>query len=122
MKNLSPAALSIFCFGCYMITFGSIFALFANQILPLFGFPPDHQPWIVVLCGIIAILGGYYVVAAKYELTPFFWATIPGRILVMCVCVLVVIRHGAPWQLILFAVPDQFGALWTYLALTAANR
>jgi hypothetical protein len=117
---MSNAAWSLFVFGIYMILCGVCFALLANELLPLVGFPPDQnptEPWARICGVIIAILGCYYLISARYELIPFMWATVWGRVTVMVVYVLFVLLDHVPWKLILFAVPDQFGALWTCLAL-----
>jgi hypothetical protein len=40
---------------------------------------------------------------------------------VMVTYILLVALEQVDWRLIVFAIPDQFGALWTYLALRKAK-
>lgn len=114
---MSPAARSIFVWGVYMIVLGLIFMVIPNAILPLIDYPQTHQPWVRVAATLVTILGYYYIVAARHELVPFFRATILGRFLVLVFYSIFVILGHIPWELILLPIPDQFGALWTYLAL-----
>ncbi len=123
---MSSAAKSLYVFGIYMIVCGTSFTLLPNVMLRFAGFPPEHdlmhQPWTQVCGAIIAILGCYYLVAAFYELVPFMWATIYGRAAVMATYILLVAMEHVEWRLIVFAVPDQFGALWTFLALRGERK
>jgi hypothetical protein len=110
---MSPAAWSVFGFGIYMIGLGIVSFTVPNLILVPLGFPPTHQPWIRVGASLVAIVGGYYMVAAWYELTPFLWATVVGRVLEF-VAFLILVRIGHfPRQLLLFVVPDEIGAAVT---------
>ena len=116
-SGMSGAAKSIFMWGVYMMFAGICFMLMPNVILPLLDFEADKEPWVLVGASLIAILGYYYVVAARHKLTPFFRATILGRFLILCWYGLLVVVHKSQWQLLLLAIPDQFGGLWTYLEL-----
>jgi hypothetical protein len=116
-KPMSGAARSIFVWGIYMMVSGTCFMLMPNVILPLLKFDVDHEPWVVVGASLIAILGYYYIVAAKHELRPFFHATIYGRIALLGWFLILIVMHKSRWEMLFLGVPDQFGALWTYLEL-----
>ena len=59
----------------------------------------------------------YYIVAARNEEIPFIRATVLGRHLVLVAFIVLVVMGHFRWQLLLFALPDQVGAVWTALAL-----
>ena len=121
-SQMSGAAKSIFVWGIYMMVAGVAFMLMPNVILPLLKFDLDKEPWVLVGASLIAILGWYYVVAARHELVPFFRATIVGRFLILCWYLTLVVMHKSPWELLVLAVPDQFGALWTYRELKKLDQ
>jgi len=114
---MSPAARSMFAYGLYMIASGLSFALAPNTFLPLAGLPPTSEPWIRVFALLVVILGLYYVMAARQELTAFFRITVVGRILMLAGLAALVVLGGYSWRLILFGVPDQLSAFWTWRAL-----
>lgn len=114
---MSHAAKSIYYFGIYMIFLGLAMFLVPNLLLKPINMPETHEPWIRVGASLVGIVGWYYMVAAKYELTPFIQATILGRHLVLVAFAVLVFLDHFQWQLLMFSIPDQFGALWTRLAL-----
>jgi len=114
---MSPAARTMFAYGLYMIASGLSFALAPNAFLPLAGLPPTSEPWIRVFALLVTNLGLYYVVAARHELTVFFRISLVGRVLMLAGLVGLVVLGGYSWRLILFGVPDQLSAFWTWRAL-----
>jgi hypothetical protein len=114
---MSSAARSIFVYGVYMIGSGSCFLIAPNAFLPLAGLPPTSEPWVRVFALLVAVLGFYYLVAARHELRPFFRATLWGRVLMLLGLAALAGLGGYSWRLLLFAVPDQLSALWTWTAL-----
>ena len=46
-----------------------------NTVLGLLGMASATEPWIRVLGVVVGVLGAYYIVAARAELTAFFRAT-----------------------------------------------
>ncbi len=117
--SMSPAAISVAVFGVYMIILGITYVTIPNKILPLFGFATETaiHPWVRVGSAMVGVVGFYYIIAARHEYTAFLRATIWGRVGILVVFVLLITLVDSPWQLIFLAIPDQFGALWTYLAL-----
>jgi hypothetical protein len=117
---MSPAARSVLAYGLYMIASGLGLALAPNAFLAPAGLPPTSEPWIRVFALLVAVLGLYYVVAARHELTVFFRVSLVGRVLMLVGLVALVVGGGYSWRLVLFAVPDQLSALWTWRALGRA--
>jgi hypothetical protein len=114
---MSPAARSMFAYGLYMIASGLSFTLAPNAFLPLAGLPPTAEPWIRVFALLVAIVGLYYLIAARHELTVFFRISLLGRVLMLLGLVALVVFGGYSWRLVLFGIPDQLSALWTWRAL-----
>ncbi len=114
---MSPSAISVLVFGIYIALVGAGFIFVPNTVLPVFKFPKTNESWIRVLGIVIALLGFYYIIAARNELTPFFWATVAGRFAILISFVLLVVTKKAQPMLIAFGVIDAAGGLWTLLVL-----
>lgn len=114
---MSHAAKSVFYFGIYMIILGITLFTVPNMMLKPINMPETHEPWIRVGASLVAIVGWYYIVAARNELTPLIKATILGRHLVLVSFAILVFLDHFQWQLLLFTIPDQLGAVWTRIAL-----
>jgi len=116
---MSKSAVSIFVFGVYLLAVGAVLILAPNFLLSLFAIPETSEVWIRVLGAVAAVLGYYYVEAARHEQTAFFRATVPGRLgVLVCFTAFVVLKMTAP-TFVIFGVIDALGALWTGLALRA---
>ena len=114
---MSPAARSVFVFGLYLAGLGGALMLVPNLVLAPFGFPPTSEVWLRVAGSLVAIIGFFFLVAARHELTPFFRATLFARSFLFVSLSGFVLAGLAPAQLILFGVIDLLGALWTFFAL-----
>ena len=90
-----------------------------NVLLGLLRIVPTTEPWIRVLGVVVAVLGAYYVVAARAELNPFTRATVWGRVLVLLGLSGLAALAWAPPAIVGFGVDDGLGALWTWSALRA---
>ena len=77
---MSKSAISVFVFGLYLLVVGSVLILVPNLLLSLFAIPETSEVWIRVVGVVAAVLGYYYVQAARNELTAFFRATVPAVI------------------------------------------
>jgi hypothetical protein len=77
--------------------------------------------WIGVLGFIIALLGAYYIVGGLYHLTALAWATVFGRLAVLLFFIVMTLLKQTKPPVILFGVIDAAGAVWTFLALQAAE-
>lgn len=113
---MSPPARTVFTFGIYVIGVGLAMMLVPGVIFEVLGVPTTGEPWIHVVGYLAAVIGFYYVVAARSEAEAFLRATVPVRVVSAVVFVGVAALWGY-WSIVLFAVPDLAGALWTWSAL-----
>jgi hypothetical protein len=87
-----------------------------NVLAGVFGIPPTDEPWIRMLGLLVLGLAGYYLVAARSELTVFFQASVTGRVLIGAGLIVIVSLWGY-WMAVVFGLTDIAGALWTRAAL-----
>ena len=118
---MSRAARSVFVFGLYLLGTAAVLVLAPNVLLGMLGIVPTTEPWIRVLGLIVAVLGAYYIVAARAELTPFLRATVWARAIVMIGFAILAALSLAPVALVGLGVVDGLGALWTWSALRAGK-
>jgi hypothetical protein len=112
------AAVSVFWFGLYAITFGISLATLPKAVMARLGFPRRQGPWMAVVGGGPMLIGLFYVTAALFELRPFFWIAVFARTIMFLVCMrLRFRRHDASGLLLVAALPDLLGAFWTASAL-----
>ena len=117
---MSKAAKRILVFGIFIVLVGVGLLIMPNVLLTLSGYPTTSEVWIRVVGLVVAILGYYYVEAARNELTSFFWASVRARPVVI-VCFIALVALGlAKRILILFGAIDLLGAIWTGLALRSS--
>ena len=119
---MSRAAQSVLAFGAYLALLGAGLFVTPNGMLAIFAQPPTQEPWLRVLGLVSAVLGFYYVSAARGEATAFFRATVPGRALGAVVFTALVLTNAAPRFILLMAGLDGAGALWTWSALRPPAR
>jgi hypothetical protein len=79
---MSPAARTVQLFGIYILSVGFILIVIPNVLLGVFGIPATDEPWIRILGLVLLALAGYYLVAARSEVTAFFQASVAGRLFV----------------------------------------
>jgi hypothetical protein len=119
--TVKNARVSILVFGIYMVVLGLALLVVPNALLSLFAYPTTTEIWIRILGFIVVVLGYYYIVAARFELTPFFRASVYGRpAVIVCFVVFVALGIARP-ILILFGAIDLLGAIWTGLALRSSR-
>jgi hypothetical protein len=116
------AAVSVFWFGLYAIAFGLSLATLPRPVMTRLGFPRRQGPWMAVVGGGPILIGLCYVMAALFQVRPFFWVLVFARVAIFLVCMrLRFRRHGASGLLLSAAVPDLAGALWTAAALSTSQ-
>ncbi len=118
---MSHPAKSIFTFGIYLAVAGAILVITPNTLFALFGLPSTTEVWARVVGLLTAILGFYFIQAARKEMTDFFRWTIYARTAVMVSFTAFVLLGFAGPPLILFGVVDLLGAIWTGLALRSSG-
>jgi len=119
---VSRAAVSVFAFGIYTVILGLALLVVPNVLLSLFASPTTTEIWIRILGFIVVVLGYYYIVAARHELTPLFRASVYGRpALIVCFAGFALLGMAEP-VIVLFGAIDLLGAVWTALALRYSQQ
>lgn len=116
---MSKSAFSLQVFAVYLFLVGTVLVVAPNFLLGLFGLPEAQEVWVRVVGMLALILGYYYSVAAKNELTPFIRASVYGRCSVILFFAVFVGLGYAPPVLLVFGVIDLAAAIWTALSLKA---
>jgi len=116
---MSHPGKSVFLFGLYMLLLGAALVLVPNLLLPLFGFALTDEVWIRVMGQLALYLGVYYVWAGYTERREFMAMTVAIRLSVPVFFAAFVAAGLISPVLLLLALPDLCGALWTWRALKA---
>lgn len=114
--NPKVVSRSVALFGVYLAAVGLIVLLIPNVLLTTMGLPNTDEPWIRVLGLVVLALGVYYIVSREDDATAFVRASVPIRLLAAAGLMVIAALSGY-WQLMLFALPDAGGAMWTRWAL-----
>jgi hypothetical protein len=117
MKTMSGSARTVFVFGIYLAVLGMGLLAAPGLVLAPFGLPVPQEVWVRVGGTVIAILGAYYVLAARHGLRTFFAWTVATRACVIVVFAVLVLSSLAPTVLLLFGAVDLAGAMWTWAML-----
>lgn len=113
---MSPAARSVYWFGVYLIVLGAGLLAVPGPLLAPFGIVPADA-WIRVVGLLAALIGMYYLLAARHEFMPIIQASVMARLLVLPTFALLIAMAGAPAALLLFGAVDAAAAVWTGLQL-----
>ncbi len=114
---MSKAARSVWAFGIYLAVLGIVLLVAPNVLLVLFTMPPTNEVWIRVVGMLVLIVGIYYYLAARNEMTQFLRWTVYLRASVIFFFVAFVLLGLTNPPLILFGVFDLLGAIWTWYTL-----
>ncbi len=117
MTTMTPSARTVFAFGVYLGMLGIGLLAAPGLVLAPFGLPAPQEVWVRVGGMVIAILGVYYMLAARHGLQAFFAWTVATRASVIVVFAVLVLSGLAPTVLLLFGAVDLAGAAWTWAAL-----
>lgn len=120
---MSDAARTVFAFGCYLLVLGPLLVVAPNIVLTTSGLPATAEVWIRVVGMLVTYFGGYYLLAARAELVPFFrWSVWFRSTVILFFGAFVLLGFAKP-VLLAFAAVDLLAALWTASALRhAAGR
>ncbi len=118
---MSKSARSIFIFGLYLGFLGIILLVAPNFLLGIFQLPSTNEVWIRVVGMLLFLLGVYYILAARKELTDFFQWTVYVRSAVIVFLTTFVLLGFVKPVLILIGVVDLLGAIWTHMTLQASK-
>lgn len=122
MSKMSAAARSLAVFAVYLIVSGFSLMFIPNTVLQLLGLPTTTEVWIRVVGTLTVIIGTYFVQAARFELRPFFWASIWGRLIFCMAVVSFALLQLGSGVLLLFGLIDLAGAAWTFFSLRSQPR
>ena len=114
---MTNSARTVFIFGIYLAVLGIGLLVAPGPLLAPFGLPAPQEVWVRVGGMVIAILGAYYMLAAKHGLRPFLAWTVAIRASVIVVFAVLVGTGLGPAVLLLFGAVDLAGAVWTWAAL-----
>ena len=104
-------------FGVYAITAGIALLVLPGFVLAALGFPPAQDGWVRVVGALAIFVGAYHVVGARNDIVPYIRATVWGRIGFAILLAGLVLVGLMPVPLLIFAVVDLAGAVWTAIAL-----
>lgn len=117
---MSNSARSVFVFGLYLAVLGIVLLVAPNVLLGMLFLPDATDVWVRVVGMLVLFLGFYYGQAARKNLTDFFQWTVYVRTTVIVFFTIFVLLGFANPPLILLAVVDLSGAIWTGLALRSS--
>ena len=110
---MSALARTVFIFGIYVVGVGLTMMLAPGVVFQVLGIPTTDEPWAHLAGYLAAVIGFYYIVAARSEAETFCRVTVPLRLVSAVVFVGIASLWGY-WPVALFAVPDVAGAMWTW--------
>ena len=122
LKSLTPSALSVLFWGIYLCTTGATLILIPALTLPLMGYPPSFDIWVRMTGLLTAVLGFYYIQAARHQIFPFFRWKIVGHTVGIVVMLSLYFNNLAPSPILLTALIDLGAALWTLYTLQKEKR
>lgn len=105
----------------YLGVLGILLLVTPNFLLGIFRLPSTNEVWIRIVGMLLFLLGIYYLLAARKEMTDFFQWTVYIRASVILFLVTFVLLGFVQPILILIGVVDLFGAIWTGMALRASK-
>jgi len=120
-EKMSKSARSVFIFGLYLDVLGIVLVVTPNFLLGIFQLPVTNEVWIRVVGMLLILLGVYYILAARKNMTEFFQWTVYLRLTVILFFTAFVLLGFVSPLLILFGVVDLLGAIWTGLALRTSK-
>ena len=119
---MNSVAVSLLVFGIYLIADGLGFTFAPNLFLGLIGQPEATEPYIRIAGVLLLVVGYYYIQVARADLRNFYMWTVQARVVVFLLFILFTLLQWAPPILVLFAVIDLLGAIWTFFAFRATSQ
>jgi hypothetical protein len=116
---MGRGAFSVFVFGIYLFAVGVSLVVVPNAFLGVAGLPPTGEVWIRVVGVLVLCIATYYTLAARAGITAFLRWTVGVRVGVTVLFTAFVALRLVAAPLLVFAVIDLAGAVWTALALRA---
>jgi hypothetical protein len=105
----------------YVLLLGAGLLLIPNSILSVFQIEETEEVWIRIVGLLLLGYGAYYWTAVRAEFRPLFEMSVWVRWGIVVGLVVLAFTVG-PWQLVLFALVDALGGVWTFFALRATPK
>ena len=118
---MSTPAKTIYYFALYLVGAGLTLLLFPRLPLVILSLEIEGLAWIRILGMLVLVFAYYYLNLARNEVTDFFRWTVHTRLLVPLFFAAFILLTGMKPVLMLFALGDLAGALWTAWALHGAG-
>ena len=118
---MSTPAKTIYYFALYLVGAGLALLLFPRFPLAILSLEIEGLAWIRILGMLVLVFAYYYLNLARNEVTDFFRWTVHTRSLVPLFFAAFILFAGMSPVLMLFALGDLAGALWTAWALHGAG-
>jgi hypothetical protein len=119
---MSPAARSIAAYAVYLFAQGLTLLLVPNVALRIFGLPETTEIWVRIVGMTVTFFAIYYVVAARYEVRPFFVVSVATRLSVPVIFLAFIATGLAAWNILLFTPADILFTAWTAFALQRSSQ
>ncbi len=116
-KSFTHPSGTVFWFGAYLALVAVLLFTVPGLFLSVLQLPPPSDPWIRVLAVPVFNFGVMYTAMARWAPSAVLSMTAVTRSWVIVAFGLLVVLDLAPPIVLLFAVVDLAGALWTFWAL-----
>ena len=114
---MSKSAKSVFIYGLFYAFNGLMLLLAPNVLLNSLGIAPTTEVWIRLAGVLLSAIAVYYILAAKYEIIVIMKATAFIRITIIFFFTAFVLLQMVSPSIIVIAVIDFIGGIWTFLML-----
>lgn len=118
---MSPALRSMQVWAIYALVIGASLLLVPNVILGIFGIAETEEVWVRVVGVVVLAIDVLYWSFVSRRNEAALFATIYERWLVAALLAVLAFTTG-PWQLVLFALVDLGGGIWTFVALRRSGE
>ncbi len=119
---MSAAAKSVYYFGIYLALLGLVLLIAPNLLLGIVMLPATNEVWVRVGGMLLLALSVYYIVFGKNDNALFFKLTVYIRSTIIIFFSVFALAGFVKPVIILFAVVDLLGALYTYSLLKKEGR
>ena len=113
---------SIVAFALFLLLGASGLIVTPQAVLSIVGLPDAGALWPRLLALPMAVIGYFYLRAARDGITAFFRWTLPARLVGAVFMIILVAAGIAPPFLLILAAIDLSAALWTWLELRGSRR
>ena len=110
---------SLWVFGIYVLLVAAGLLLIPNLMLGVFGLAETNEIWVRVVGIPLVLLGTYYFLAGRNDLTPFIRWSVPARASVILFYLILASTGAVKPTILIFGLVDLLGAAWTQLSLRA---